>query len=73
MQSSFKYFIKKNKADIYFYIWVLLTAIDAIYLIASLVLSVINENFLYAWCSILIAFCVHGIFTLILSYLEEKS
>ena len=73
MQSPFDYFINKHKEYLYFYIWVLLTVIDAIYLIASLVLSVINENFLYAWCSILIAFCVHGIFTLILSYLEEKS
>ena len=73
MQSSFKYFIKKNKADIYFYIWVLLTAIDAIYLIVSLVLSVINKNFLCAWGGILIAFGVFGIFTMILGYLEERS
>lgn len=73
MQSSFKYFINKHKEYLYFYIWVLLTTINAIYLIVSLVLGVINKDPLYGGCGILVAFSAFGIYTMILTYLEEKS
>ena len=75
MKSPFKYFLKKHKEDIYFYIWVLLVIIDAVYLIMSLTLSIIDESkgAFYAWWSIAIAFGAFGIFTAILGYLEEKS
>ena len=75
MQSPFKYFLKKHKENIYFYIWVLLTTIDATYLVISLVLSIIDESkgAFFAWWSIIIAFCSFGIYTAILGYLGDKS
>jgi hypothetical protein len=74
MQSPFKYFLKKHKENIYFYIWVSLTIVDAIYLAISLALSIIDESkgAFYARCSTILAFCAFGIFTVILSYLKEK-
>ena len=74
MQSPFKYFLKKHREDIYFYIWVSLVTVDAIYLVISLTLCIIeNKGPLCAWWSIVIAFCAFGIFTAVLGYLEEKS
>ena len=75
MQSPFKHFLKKHKEDIYFYIWVFLTIVDAVYLVMSLTLFIIDKSkgAFYAWWNMMIAFLAFGIFTLILSYLEEKS
>lgn len=75
MQSPFKYFIEKHKEDIYFYIWVLLVIIDAVYLVMSLTLSIIDKSkgAFYAGWNTMIAFLAFGIFTAILGYLEDKS
>lgn len=75
MKSPIKYFLKKHKEDIYFYIWVLLVIIDAVYLVMSLTLSIIDNSkgAFYAWWNTVIAFCAFGIFTAILGYLEDKS
>lgn len=68
MQSPFKHFTKKNKVETYFYIWVLLTVIDAICLAISMAFFINEDKVALVWWSAIIAFCVFEIFTAILVY-----